>query len=154
MDKLIAGAKSRTAVLSTFILISLAVAIIFQLLQSLAFGGSAVAMGYDISLLDMVSAGLAYLPAMFVMIGLTVMLVGWLPKASSFIWLYLGFAFILLYFGGLFDIPEAVSWLSAFYHIPEVPVEDWNVWTAILLTLIGAVLTMLGAAGFKKRDID
>jgi len=154
LDKIIAGARSRTSVLSTFILTSLAVAIIFQLLQSLAFGGAAVAMGYDIALLDMVSAGLAYLPAMVVMIGLTVMLVGWLPKASSLIWLYLSFAFILLYFGGLFDIPEAVSWLSAFHHIPEMPVEDWNVWTAVLLTIIGTALTVTGAAGFRKRDID
>ena len=111
-------------------------------------------MGYDISLLDMVFAGLAYLPAMFVMIGLTVALVGWLPKASSFIWLYLVFTFILLYFGGLFDIPEAVNWLSAFHHIPEMPVEDWNVWTAVLLTIIGTALTVTGATGFKKRDVD
>lgn len=153
MEKVIASAHSRYSVFWVFILLSALSALVFQLLQSLAFGGSAFAAGYDLALLDIILASLGYIPAIFLMIGVASVLIGWLPKLTSLIWLYLFFAFVIFYFGGLFDIPNLVNSLSPYYHIPEQPTENWN-WTVTIVIQGLAVLFMLaGSVGFSRRDI-
>lgn len=154
MEKVIASSHSRFKVFGSFLLMSALVAVVFQLLQALAFGGSAVAVGYDVSLMDIAVAGIGYLPAIYLMTGVAAILIGWLPKFTSLIWLYLFFSFIVFYFGELFDTPDLINGLSPFYHIPRQPVESWN-WTVTLVLLGLAVLfTLIGAFGFNKRDID
>lgn len=154
LEKVIAGAHSRLIIFGSFIFLSAVVAIILQVLQSLAFGGSAVAMGYEVSLVEIIIAGFAYIPAMFVMIGIAAVLIGWLPKLTSLVWLYLGFAFMILYFGGLFDFPEVVNGVSPFYHVPQMPIEDWNWTVTLVLKSIALVLMAVGYSGFSRRDID
>lgn len=154
MEKVIASAHSRFSVFGTFLLISALTALVFQLLQSLAFGGSAVVVGYDVALLDIFLAGLGYLPAIYLMLGVSAMLIGWLPKFTSLIWLYLIFAFVIFYFGGLFDIPELINGLSPFYHIPEQPIESWNWTVTVVISAIALIFMGIGAVGFQKRDID
>lgn len=154
LESVVSGAHSRLIIFGSFLIISILIAVVFQILQSVAFGGSAILMDYEISLNEIILTGLAYLPAIFVMIGAASALIGWLPKATSLIWLYLGFAFVVLYFGDLFDIPEFASSISPFHHIPEMPVESWN-WTVVLiLTGISGVLASIGFLGFNRRDID
>ncbi|TVP90559.1 ABC transporter permease [Alkalibacterium sp.] len=154
MEKVIASAHSRLTVFSTFILLSTLVALVFQLLQSLAFGGSAVAVGYDVSLTDIITAGLGYVPAILLMIGVAAILIGWFPKLTSLIWLYHFFVFVVFYFGGLFDIPEVINGLSPFYHIPEQPIESWNWTVTLVLTALALLFMAIGSIGYRKRDID
>ncbi|MCC5895674.1 MAG: hypothetical protein JJU16_09460 [Alkalibacterium sp.] len=154
LEKVIAGAHSRLIIFGSFIVLSAIVAIALQILQSLAFGGAAVAMGYDVSLVEIIVAGFAYIPAMYVMIGVAALLIGWLPKLTSLVWLYLGFAFMILYFGGLFDFPEIINGLSPFYHVPQMPIDDWNWIVTLALTGISLVLSVVGYLGYSRRDID
>lgn len=154
LESVVAGNRSRLTVMGSFIVTAVLAMFLLQLVQSLAFGGAALATGYEIEIADVLLAGIAYIPAMLIMLGIAVILFGWLPKATPLIWLYHGYAFILLYFGGLFDIPELLNSLSPFYHVPALPSEDWSWSVTLVLTAVALVMMAAGVMGFRQRDID
>jgi ABC-2 type transport system permease protein len=97
---------------------------------------------------------LAYYPAMLVMIGVAVLLIGFLPKLTSLIWLYVVYSFVVLYLGGLFQLPDWTLKFSPFGYVPQLPVEDMD-WTAIIiLSIIAVFLIIVGFIGYNKRDIE
>lgn len=151
---ILAGSSSREKVLGSFLVFSLFASFWMQLLQIGSFAGAAVVMDFDVSFSETILAGLAYMPAIWLMCGLTVLLMGWLPKLTPLVWLYLTFTFIILYFGELFNIPEWIQGLSPFTHIPELPSEEWN-WTVFgTIVLLAIIFSVIGIIGFKKRDIE
>lgn len=99
-------------------------------------------------------ASLVYYPAMLVMIGAALFLIGMAPRFTGLIWVYVVFSFISNYLGGLLDLPEWIEKLSPFGYIPALPVENIE-WTPImLLILVAAILITLGFIGYRKRDIE
>jgi len=99
-------------------------------------------------------ASLVFLPAIWVMIGITVLLIGLLPKLTSVIWGYFGFTFFATFIGrmpGLF--PDWFGKLTPFGHVPQLPVDTVNYGTLAMLTVIAAVLTAAGFVFYKKRDM-
>lgn len=153
-EKLVTGNRSRKSILGTFFVISIITSILMQLIQIGSFGGVAALMDYDVNASEIILSGLAYLPAIWLMIGIALFLFGWLPKFTGAIWGYLGFAFIVLYFSGLFDMPEWMMGISPFYHIPQLPNEEWNWSITIVLTIIAAVVSFTGFIGYQRRDIN
>ena len=71
-------------------------------------------------------SALIYLPAMWIMMGVAVFLIGIAPKVTGLAWLYMIYGFIVIYLGGILDFPDWMNNLSAFHHIPQVPVEDMD----------------------------
>ena len=96
---------------------------------------------------------LAYAPAVAVIAGLAVLLVGCAPRQVAVAWAALAFCFVLGWLGGLLDPPRWVNEISPFWHTPAVPVDDVTWGTLGVLTLVAAVLVALGVAGFRRRDI-
>src|SRR5699024_11634723 len=92
-------------------------------------------------------------PAVLVMIGFTMLLIGYIPKPSSYIWIYIFYTFFVLYLGGLLDVPDWLSKLTPFGYISKLPIEDmeWN--NVIILTIVFALTSVAGMIGYKKRDI-
>ena len=100
------------------------------------------------------SAAMVYLPAMWIMIGLAVLLIGIAPKVTSLIWLYLLYSFVVVYLGGLLKFPEWMRNLSPYGHVPQLPVEDPDFYDVSLLTIIAVVFVVVGFIGYTKRDIE
>src|SRR5699024_6652883 len=94
-----------------------------------------------------------YLPAIWVMTGLTISLLGVIPKLTSLIWFYFVYCFVALYFRGLLDFPEWTNDLSIFEHIPPIPIDEMNVIVIIVLVLIAISATVVGLVRYRKRDI-
>lgn len=97
---------------------------------------------------------LTYIPAILIMVGLAVVLVGWLPRLTSVLWLYTAVGFIILYMGGLLKLPGWTKKVIPFGWVNKVPVKemDWNVfWLMILLAI---VLFIIGWLGYKRRDLE
>ena len=150
----LSGTRSRTKIMGSFLFLSVLTSVWMQLIQMTAFSGAAVAMGFDISFIDPILAGINYLPAIWVLTGLAACLIGWIPKATPMIWLYLTFSFFILYFAELFKLPEWFRLMSPYEAVPDIPMEAFS-WEAFLvLTAIAALLSVLGIVGFKKRDTD
>src|SRR5690625_2125045 len=100
------------------------------------------------------AAAMIYLPAVWVMIGIAVVLIGFLPRLTSLIWVYLIYSFLVVYMGGLFDFPSWMEKLTAFGHIPQIPVDEMDYMKVITMTLIAIVLIGIGCIGYRKRDIE
>lgn len=155
LEHVIGRAVSRTRLMAGY----LAIAVIngFLMLSLSALGlwsaGTAV-MDEGLDLVMIYGASLSYFPAILIMIGLAVLLIGCLPKYTSFVWLYLLYSFFVLYLGGLLQFPDWVGKLSPFGYIPQVPIEDATFMPLFLLILVGVALMIAGFIGFRKRDLE
>jgi ABC-2 type transport system permease protein len=98
-------------------------------------------------------AGLSFTPALWVTIGLAVAIYGYFPRKTSFSWAMVGFAFFVVYLGGVLQLPEWVTNLSPFTHIPRIPAEEFDVLPLLVLTAVAAVLMLIGWFGYSRRDI-
>ena len=155
IEHMLARVVSRNRLLGSYVLLSVIVGVIMLSLSGAGLGtvGNAV-MTEGLPLGMFFSASMAYIPAILVMIGLAAMLIGWAPKATGLVWVYLAYSFTVVYLGNLLQFPEWVQKLSPFGHIPGIPVESFDWPTAAVLTVIGSVFLALGFIGYNKRDID
>ncbi|WP_196073082.1 ABC transporter permease [Nakamurella alba] len=112
-----------------------------------ARGGSGAGLG------DGLSALLVQLPAVWVMGGIALLLVGLAPRAIGVAWAAVGVALLLGQLGDLLRLPRWVIDLSPFGHLPQLPSAAMD-WTPVLvLTGIAAVLVIAGLLGFRRRDV-
>jgi ABC-2 type transport system permease protein len=114
---------------------------------------AAVAVG-DAGLLGRTAvAGLAYVPAVWVLAALAVALFGLLPRWTALAWAPLGVCVVIGLFGTLLALPTAVLDVSPFEHTPAVPAASWSVLPLVVLVLAAAAVTALGLLGFRRRDV-
>ena len=98
-------------------------------------------------------AALAYLPAVAVVVGLAALLVGWAPRATAWSWGLLGFAIVVMYFGGFLNLPQLVLDISPFTHVPQLPAQDLDGVPLAWLSLLALVLVVAGLIGIRRRDV-
>lgn len=144
-EPLLARAVSRSRLMGSYLAISV---IVSPLLQLLAVMEEPLPLGM------LLNAAMVYLPAMWVMIGPAILLIGILPQGTGLTWLYLGYSFFVVYLGSILQVPEWMATLSPFGHIPQLPVEDVDFVRLSVLTLIAMALTVIGFRGYRTRDIQ
>lgn len=142
--------------LGSFAIIAFASSVVLQSLTAIGLWMSAISVLPDPSEFPLVSVlrgNLVYLPAQWVMLGLTILLIGVLPKFTSFIWGAYGFVFLMGMFGRMDIFPAWTQNISPFGYIPQYPMEEIVVLPLVMLTIIAACLTAVGFAGFARRDV-
>ncbi len=147
-------AVSRNSVLGSFTLLAIIESIIYLIL--LAFGlwmAATIMMEDSISFVTIVQSTLVHLPAMWVMIGITVFLIGNVPKGLNVIWIYYAFCYIVVYVGGMLKFPDWVMNLSIFEAIPKLPGEEVEVIAYVMLFVLSVIFLLVGFIGYNKRDI-
>ena len=55
--------------------------------------------------------------------------------------------------GTALGLPAAVLGLSAFHHVPSVPVEGFSLLPTSVLTGLGLLAAGTGIAAFRRRDV-
>ncbi|WP_075979988.1 ABC transporter permease [Bacillus massilinigeriensis] len=145
---------SRTRLMGGYLLIAIAVSFFMQCLVALGLWsvGSSV-MKEGLSFSTTFGSALVYLPAMWILIGIVILLIGIFPKATGLSWLYLTFCFIVIYLGGLLDFPEWVNQLSVFEHVPKIQTEDVELVPIMTLIVSSTIITFVGFIGYNKRDM-
>ena len=155
LEQLLAKAISRTRLMASFL--ATAVLNSFVMLSLAAIGlwatGSTV-MEDPFSFLEFYRMGIVYYPAILLVLGLAVGIIGWLPRFSIIVWLYVLYSFIVVYLGELFQFSDIVVQLSPFGHIPQLPLEDIRWLPITTLCSISVLLTLLGFVGYNKRDLQ
>ena len=53
----------------------------------------------------------------------------------------------------LLGLPQWLRDLSPFEHVPQVPATWFDAVPLVVLTVVAAVLTAVGLAAFRRRDI-
>jgi ABC-2 type transport system permease protein len=136
---------------------------------AIAFGGTVLVLvvsGVTFGLLDAAVTGdgsvigqsilgsLIFTPAVWALIGFTVLMAGVLPRlAASLPWALLAICFTIGFFGQLLDLPQWADDLSPFQHVPSYPAGDITALPLGLLLVIAVALTGAGILGFRERDI-
>ncbi|MFD2922286.1 ABC transporter permease [Halobacillus naozhouensis] len=155
IEHLLGRAVSRTRLMFCYYIISAVNGFLMISLAAIglwAAGTSVMEEGFDFGMIY--GAAVAYYPAMLVMIGIVVLLIGFAPKLSIFIWLYVFYSFVVLYLGGIFQFPDWVGQISPYGYIPQLPVEEMDYLPVTILMFLALVLTILGFVGYNRRDIE
>ncbi|MDN3268233.1 ABC transporter permease [Streptomyces sp. MA15] len=154
-EPLLATGLSRTRWAGGHLAVAMGGGTFVLLLAGLGFGVAGAASTGDGGLLpELVGAALAYAPALWVTIGVAVVLFGWFPRASAAAWAVPVYAFVVGYLGEILRFPDWMKNLSPFGHVPRLPAADLDLTPLLLLTLVAAGLVWLGLAGFRRRDLD
>ena len=125
------------------------------LLAGLGFGlAGAIAVGDGSLVWRLTLAGLAYAPAIWVVLGVAVALYGWLPRFTAAVWILVVYGFFTGYFGRILQLPEWMDKLSPFGHVPQLPAAPMEWTPLIVLTAIAAALVVLGTVGLQRRDLE
>ncbi|GAA3343053.1 hypothetical protein GCM10020358_40310 [Amorphoplanes nipponensis] len=125
-EPLLATATSRL----TWLAGQLSVALTGSALALLTFGlGEGAAYGLIISdagqVPRMAAVALAYLPAVWLVVAVVVLVLGWLPRPSAALaWTGVGYCAVVALFADSFDLPGWSQRASPFAHTPRVPLAD------------------------------
>ncbi|MCL2697950.1 MAG: hypothetical protein FWE74_07700 [Oscillospiraceae bacterium] len=154
---------SRPRYLAGYVIITFIMSIIVQLCTAAGLYGMAASNETNPFVFGkMLIAYLSYLPAMWLVVGLAVFIVGVFPKVSGVIWGYYGFICFMMLIGNIPDLlPAWVANLSPFNFIPEIRVTSFDLFPApaasftplIIMTAIAALLVTTGFIGYRKRDL-
>lgn len=97
-------------------------------------------------------AALLYLPAVWLVVGIAVALYGSAPRLTSLAWGALVVFLLLGQLGEILQLPQWALNLSPFTHIPTPP-DPVSVFPLIILTVMAALLLVVGLNGFSRRDL-
>lgn len=98
-------------------------------------------------------AALVYLPAVWVLAGVTLFLFGFAPRATWAAWPVMAFCVVVLMLGATLKFPGWLRGLSPFDNIPLVPAQPFEPVPVLLTLLVALLLCAAGAFGFRHRDL-
>ncbi len=145
---------SRTKMLSIFTIIAMVSSAVL-----LFFGALGMYSGIVASMEDPIRAGLifqsgfAYLPALLFMVGLSVLMIGWFPDKTGWIWVYFGYAFFSVYMGNVIGLPELFKLLTPFGYVDQLPIEDFRWLPTAMMLGISLIMISIGFIGYRRRDL-
>jgi ABC-2 type transport system permease protein len=126
----------------------------------LAAGGLAIGLAHGLRTGEvagqagrLLAAGLAQVPAAWVLGGLAFAAAGLLPRLAAVAWVAFAACLAVSQLGELLDLPAWALDLSPFRHTPQLPAVGLTAGPLLLLTAAAAALALLGLAGLRRRDI-
>ena len=154
LEPVLATSVSRTRYLLSHLVVALVGTTLLTLTQGAAFAlASAAQSGTTDRIGATIGAAMAYLPAIWLMTGVVVLMFGYVPRLTFVAWILLVGFLLVSELGALLSWPQWVMDASPFAHIPKLPAAamDWT--PVVVLLLIAAALMAAGAARFRRRDL-
>ncbi|WP_042220618.1 ABC transporter permease [Oceanobacillus manasiensis] len=155
VELLLSKKVSRNRLLGSALVLSTIVSFIMLSLTALGLwtaGNLSMENGMDFW--NVYSAAIVYLPAVLLIVGFGILIIGLLPRVTIAGWIYLMFSFFVVYLGGLLEFPEWLSGISPFGQIPELLVEKRNYLPVFIVTVLAGLCVVVGFVGYNKRDIQ
>jgi len=156
-ELILAASVSRTKYLAGFAAISFIASLLMQVV--LAVGLHSIAQTVipnpdDLTLGFMFESAIVYVPAMWVMTAIAILLVGVLPKATGLIWGYYGYTFLVVFIGRMGIFPSWIAYTTPMGFVPQLPMDEVNILVLIMLTVVAAALTAAGFFFYNRRDVN
>lgn len=152
-DPVLGGAISRAKHLASHAVIAFVSTAIGMVVAGSVIGWVADATGDTIGFGDVLGQTMATIPAVWVLVGLAIAVVGAKPSKRLIGWMGVVATFALTILGPLFDLDEWVLDISPLWHVPNVQAAD-PAWFGLLgLALVAALFTTVGFVGYRRRDI-
>jgi ABC-2 type transport system permease protein len=154
-ETLLAGAVSRIRWLTGYVAIALAgttVAMLTSgLLAGLTYGAAAGNVSGKLPLV--LGSAAVQLPAIWLLVAVTTLLFGAVPRFTAVAWgVLVGFIAVYL-LGSLANSPHWMLDLDPFSHIPRVGSGSFTATPLAWLLALDAILIILGALAFRRRDL-
>lgn len=152
-EQLLATGVTRWALLTSHSLVAMlgsaALMVVFGIMLALGYGRQSVgpALGH------LMPTALATVPAVWVCVGLALVIFGSLPRVVILAWALLAGFLVVGELGPLLRLPQAVIELSPFSHGAVVPGGEVQAVPLAVLTALAAALVVAAAAAFRMRDI-
>jgi ABC-2 type transport system permease protein len=153
-EQILSTAVSRVRWAASHLTVASVGTVIMLITAGLAVGVSDAAVTGDLGVVSRaLGAALVYVPAIWVLVGVSVALFGIAPRASAAGWALLTVCFVIGMFGQLLELPQWVRDVSPFEHVPQLPAVDVTIAPLVVLTVVAAALTAAGLIGLRRRDI-
>lgn len=153
-DLVIATPTSRTNWWSSHLAVTTAGTSVALVAMGAATGiGFAAMTGEWSSVTQLSEAALLMIPALLVVGGMVFCLIAWWPRRAMLAWGVVAVIVVIDIFGAVLDLPQWALNLSPFQHVPAVPAEGFDAVPVVVLLIVAALLTALGATGLRRRDI-
>jgi ABC-2 type transport system permease protein len=154
-EALLATSLGRSQWIGSYLLIAMIGSAVVLLLGSVSLGVLAAIDQNDSGLFwQIFGAALAYIPAIWLLIGLVSLVFGFFPRALALPWVVLLYAFTVGLFGDLLNLPTWMFNLSPFEHVPELPGGEFTIISVLILTAVAIALIVAGLIGFGRRDLQ
>jgi len=145
---------SRGRVYLTYVAVALVGSVLFMGAFLLGLWAAAASVMADpIPASTVFGAGMSYLPAIWVMVGLAALAIGFKPVLAKAVWVILGVFFFIAYLGRMLNFPDWMLNSTPYGMIPQVPIEDANIWPLIALTALAGMLLAVGYVLYQRRDL-
>jgi ABC-2 type transport system permease protein len=102
---------------------------------------------------QLLGSALVQLPAVWVLAGIAVALFGLVPRWSAAAWGALVAFLVLTELGSALNLSTWVTGISPFSHVPKLPGGTFTATPLFWLALVAVVLTAVGLAGLRRRDL-
>ncbi len=153
-ELLLALPVSRWRWVADHLLVTIAGSVLVLVASGLGTGiGVGAALGDAAQVPRMVGASLALLPAVLVLVGVTLLCIGFVPKLALAAWAGLAVVVVVGLFGELFRLPQWVRSISPLDHLPMVPAASFDAVPFTLMLGVAALSCGAGAWAVRHRDI-
>jgi ABC-2 type transport system permease protein len=153
-EQILATPVSRLRFAASHLTISFGGTVIILFFTGLAFGAADAAVTGEVDdVWRSIVGALAFAPAVWVLGGLTVLVMGLVPRANLVPWAALGICFVIGMFGQILGLPSWMEDVSPFQHVPQYPASDLAAGPLVVLVAIAAGLTVAGLSAFRRRDV-
>jgi len=153
-ENVLSGAVSRLSYLASHVIIAFIASVIMPFVAATGMWLTGnIMMDMPIGFFTLQHGMMVYAPALWVMLGLGVLFVGAMPKGTLLLWGYFAYVFVAGFFGDLLGMPEWSMRLSPMGFVPQLPLDEVNVWVLAGLSAVGLGLTMIGFIFYRKRDV-
>jgi len=153
-EHILARGVTKPKLLSGYFVISIitGIVVMFSIVFGL-WGAAYTVMEKPFAFAALFASGMVYIPAIYIMIAIAMILNAYLPRSTSMVWVYLGFSGFVIYLGKLLKFPGWIAKISPYGHVPQIPVDNMNWTNIIVLSAIAVVFMTLGFMKYKKRDM-
>jgi ABC-2 type transport system permease protein len=154
-EQILATAVSRSSLVGSHLMMALlgttVLSLVLGVSSGLAHGAKTGSMsGFATGM----GAALVYLPAVWVLTGLVILLFGMAPRLVIIAWVALVAVLLLGEFGVLLDLPEWLIAISPFAHVPRLPAEGMQWGPVFGLGVIAVGMMVAGIVAFRRRDLQ
>lgn len=153
---LLATAVGRTRWLLSAVALALSSGVVLTFLALALIGLAAPADGGASRIGPLLMSALALLPGLALTVGIGTLLLGWAPRLLPLAQVLIGWSIFAAWVGALLDLPGWLIRATPWGRLPHLPggAAGSGEWTAVVVeTVLALVLIIVGAVGFRRRDL-
>ncbi|GAA5063325.1 ABC-2 type transport system permease protein [Thermocatellispora tengchongensis] len=150
----LAGPTGRSAWFASSLTVSALGTVVLLAAYGAGLGaGAAVSTGEPALAAEIITASLLRLPEVLVLLAIPAALFGLAPRAMAAAWVVFLYSALVQVFGPYAGVPEWLANTSVLSHLPWHPLGTFTPVATVVLTVLAALLTLLGLYGLRRRDL-